>query len=97
VEGAGLEVGPEVRDEVGRAASHQDDHVPEGEGSACRGCPEEPAVSDPFGKLRELAAKREQADWDWRFEVLNLKAAGYSLRAIADAAGVSHDTIWRLR
>jgi lambda repressor-like predicted transcriptional regulator len=54
-------------------------------------------VNDPFAQIRELAARREQSDWAWRFEVLHLKAAGFSLRAIADAAGVSHDTIWRLR
>jgi lambda repressor-like predicted transcriptional regulator len=54
-------------------------------------------TSDPFVKVRELADRREKSDWDWRFEVLNLKAAGFSLRAIADAAGVSHDTIWRIK
>jgi len=54
-------------------------------------------VSDPFAKVRQLAMRREEADWAWRFEVLNLKAAGYSTRAIAQVAGVSHDTVWRIR
>jgi len=53
-------------------------------------------MSDPFNKIRTLTIKREQVQDDWRFEVLNLKAAGYSTRAIAQVAGVSHDTIWKL-
>jgi DNA-binding NarL/FixJ family response regulator len=53
-------------------------------------------MSDPFATVRELAMRREECDYAWRFEVLNLKAAGFSTRAIAQAAGVSHDTVWRL-
>jgi len=54
-------------------------------------------MDDPFGKIRTLTMRREQVQDEWRFEVLNLKAAGFSLRAIAQAAGVSHDTIWKTR
>ena len=54
-------------------------------------------TEDPFGKIRTLTMKREKAQDEWRFEVLNLKAAGFSTRAIADVAGVSHDTVWRVR
>jgi len=54
-------------------------------------------MDDPFGKIRTLTMKREHAQDEWRFEVMNLKAAGFSLRAIADAAGVSHDTVWKMR
>jgi lambda repressor-like predicted transcriptional regulator len=54
-------------------------------------------MSDPFGTVRLLASRRDEADWAWRCEVLNLRAAGFSLRAIADAAGVSHDTVWKMR
>ena len=54
-------------------------------------------MSDPFEKVRALATKREMVDDEWRFEVRTLKAAGFSLRSIAQAAGVSHDTIWKLR
>ena len=54
-------------------------------------------MTDPFGTVRLLASRREEADWAWRCEVMNLKAAGLSLRAIADAAAVSHDTVWRIR
>jgi DNA-binding NarL/FixJ family response regulator len=54
-------------------------------------------VSDPFDNIRLLAERRDQADWAWRCEVLNLKAAGFSTRAIAQVAGVSHDTVWKIR
>ena len=54
-------------------------------------------MSDPFENIRALTDRREQADWAWRCEVMNLRAAGYSTRAIAQVAGVSHDTIWKVR
>ena len=53
-------------------------------------------MSDPFVTVRRLASERDAADWAWRCEVLNLRAAGFSLRAIAQAAGVSHDTVWKV-
>jgi len=52
-------------------------------------------MSDPFSTIRQLAAKREQVQHEWSQEVKALHAAGYSLRTIADVAGVSHDTVWR--
>lgn len=52
-------------------------------------------MSDPFSKIRELAAQREQVKHEWSEEVKALHAAGYSLRTIADVAGVSHDTVWK--
>jgi len=52
-------------------------------------------MSDPFAIIRELAAERERLQHEWSTEVKALHAAGFSLRAIADAAGVSHDTIWK--
>jgi DNA-binding NarL/FixJ family response regulator len=54
-------------------------------------------MTDPFNKIRTLTIKREQVQDEWRLEVLNLKAAGYSTRAIAQVAGVSHDTVWKVR
>jgi hypothetical protein len=57
----------------------------------------EERVSDPFDTIRRLADAREAADWAWRCEVLSLKAAGFSTRAIAQVAGVSHDTVWKIR
>jgi len=53
------------------------------------------AMSDPFATIKMLAAKREQVQHDWSQEVKALHAAGYSLRAIAEVAGVSHDTVWK--
>ena len=53
-------------------------------------------MSDPFTKLRAAAAARDEAHYEWAQEVHAARAAGFSLRAIADAAGVSHDTVWKL-
>jgi hypothetical protein len=90
-------VGTQVRDEGWRARQGEETVVSEDEGVACRGCRKEQLVSDPFGKIRELSDRREEADWAWRCEVLSLRAAGFSTRAIAQVAGVSHDTVWRIR
>ena len=52
-------------------------------------------MKDPFKNLRKAAVLREQAQHEWEQEIHAARAAGFSLRAIADIAGVSHDTIWR--
>lgn len=52
-------------------------------------------MTDPFETIRDLAAQRRMLQHEWSREVKLLHAAGYSLRAIADAAGVSPDTVWR--
>lgn len=54
-------------------------------------------MSDPFEKIRRLTMRREAVTDDWYEEVRLLKAAGFSTRAIADVAGVSHDTVWKVR
>jgi hypothetical protein len=56
---------------------------------------EETDMSDPFAGLRQAARVREEAKYEWEKEVRAAHAAGFSLRAVAEAAGVSHDTIWR--
>jgi hypothetical protein len=52
-------------------------------------------MSDPFTTIRLLAKKRESVQHEWNEEIRSLHAAGFSLRAIAEVAGVSHDTVWK--
>lgn len=52
-------------------------------------------MPDPFEKIRRLTLRKEAAFEDWLEELRLLRAAGYSVRAIADVAGVSHDTVWK--
>ena len=52
-------------------------------------------MTDPFKNLRKAAILRENAQNEWEQEILAAHQAGFSLRAIAEIAGVSHDTIWR--
>ena len=52
-------------------------------------------MSDPFADLRTLAAKRDSVNYEFWSEVRALRAAGYSLRAIAEVAGVSHNSVFR--
>ena len=53
------------------------------------------AMEDPFATIRMLSHKRQQLTYDWVQEMKALRAAGYSVRAIAEVAGVSHDTVWK--
>lgn len=52
-------------------------------------------MRDPFEKIRRLTLRKEGAFEDWYEELRLLRAAGYSVRAIAEVAGVSHDTVWK--
>jgi ribosomal protein S11 len=52
-------------------------------------------MSDPFATIKLLAQQREKVQHEWNQEIRALHAAGFSLRSIADVAGVSHDTIWK--
>jgi hypothetical protein len=52
-------------------------------------------MEDPFVTIRLLADARQKVQHEWSQEVKALHAAGFSLRAIASAAGVSHDTVWK--
>jgi hypothetical protein len=53
------------------------------------------AMEDPFATIKLLANKRNQVTHEWVQEMKALRAAGYSVRAIAEVAGVSHDTVWK--
>ena len=52
-------------------------------------------MTDPFAKIRDLSAARQKLTYEWVQEMKALRAAGYSVRAIAQVAGVSHDTVWK--
>ena len=48
---------------------------------------------DPLAQLVTVTARLDVASAAWRQAVRDARAAGCSLRAIADAAGVSHQTV----
>ena len=52
-------------------------------------------MSDPFSSIRRLAADHRATDDAFRAEVRALRASGYSLRVIAQASGLSADTVNR--
>jgi len=52
-------------------------------------------MSDPFAGLRRAVASKANSENQVRQEVAALRALGFSLRAIAGAAGLSPDTVWR--
>ena len=51
---------------------------------------------DEFAALREFTRRRAKAQQDWENEVIRLRANGWSTRALATPAGVSHMTVWEL-
>ena len=51
---------------------------------------------DEFEELRKATARRHQAQMEWEAEVRRMRESGWSVRAIAPAAGVSHMTVWEL-
>ena len=57
--------------------------------------PMERTVSDPFEKMRAVSKARQELTFEWVQEMKALRAAGYSVRTIAEVANVSHDTVWR--
>ncbi|HEY7824131.1 MAG TPA: hypothetical protein VIG24_14920 [Acidimicrobiia bacterium] len=67
----------------------------DGEGVAGRGGQAVEPVSDPFADLRRYADLRSTSTDQLRDEVRALRAAGFSIRAIAAAAGVAPDTAHR--
>lgn len=48
-----------------------------------------------FARLERLTDDRAKADARWRAEILRL-AKVYSLRLIAEHAGVTHTAIWKM-
>ena len=51
---------------------------------------------DEFGRLREFTALKNTVQRQWENEIIWLRRQGYSTRALADPAGVSHMTVWEL-
>ena len=51
---------------------------------------------DEFETLRELARRKQAAQVAWESELVRLRRAGWSTRALAAPAGVSHMTVWEL-
>lgn len=51
---------------------------------------------DEFADLRKATRNKEQAILAWEAEVKKMRLSGWSTRAIADPAGVSHMTVWEL-
>ena len=70
----------------------------DGEGVAVRGREEESAVTDidELAALREFTRRKQKAQQDWENEVIRLRNNGWSTRALANPAGVSHMTVWEL-
>lgn len=52
-------------------------------------------MDDPFEKLRKLAGSHRKTRAEFWAEIRALRAAGYSYRAIAEVAGMSHNTVYR--
>ena len=51
---------------------------------------------DEFAALREFTRRKQKAQQDWENEVIRLRGNGWSTRALANPAGVSHMTVWEL-
>ena len=52
-------------------------------------------MNDPFNKLRDLSGTHKTTHAEFWAEIRALRAAGYSYRAIAEVAGMSHNTVYR--
>ena len=51
---------------------------------------------DELAALREFTRRKQKAQQDWENEVIRLRNNGWSTRALANPAGVSHMTVWEL-
>ena len=51
---------------------------------------------EEFAALREFTRRKHKAQQDWENEVIRLRKSGWSTRALATPAGVSHMTVWEL-
>jgi transposase-like protein len=50
----------------------------------------------PLTRVRRATARRSRSDTEWREAIRAAREAGLSLRAIAEAAGVSHVRVIQL-
>jgi transcriptional regulator with XRE-family HTH domain len=52
--------------------------------------------SDEIARVRRVRRRREQTEEEFRAAIVAARAAGATLQAIADAAGVSRQYVWQL-
>jgi lambda repressor-like predicted transcriptional regulator len=56
----------------------------------------ERTMTDEFTALREATEAKKKAQLAWEAEIVRMRKDGWSTRALADPAGVSHMTVWEL-
>lgn len=53
-------------------------------------------MTDEFTALRKATEAKKKAQLAWEAEIVRMRKDGWSTRALADPAGVSHMTVWEL-
>ena len=53
-------------------------------------------AADPLTRVRRVTARRSRSQKDWHDAIRAAHASGASLRAIGDAAGISHVRVLKI-